>query len=81
MRSMLAGSLLAFGLLLALSESANAAPAHRLRARPHVIATPGQVNPGSAVSAPNGARVAVPGWSDEDTRRWLDKASESWTGA
>jgi hypothetical protein len=62
--------IIAFGLLIILSASANAAPAHRARLRP--VAAP----PNQAVTAP-GARFAVPGWSDEATRRWLDNASSS----
>jgi hypothetical protein len=57
----------ALGLLIALYTSANAAPVHRPK-RQHVIARPGQ-----EVTPPG--RFAVPGWSDEATRRWLDNAS------
>jgi hypothetical protein len=73
MRSVLA-SVLVVGLLIALGASANAATVHRLRARPHVT-----VDPSQGVIAPNApagtSRFAVPGWSDESTRRWLDNAS------
>ena len=67
-------SVMFFGLLAAMGVSANAATAHRQRARPHVTVDPG---PGvAAPSAPSGtSRFAVPGWSDESTRRWLDNAS------
>jgi hypothetical protein len=76
MRSVLALSLLnalslsiALGLSIALSVAATAAPAHRSK-RQHVI-----VRPDQGVTAPG--RFAVPGWSDEATRRWLDNASSS----
>jgi hypothetical protein len=68
MRSVLAG-----GLLIALSVSANAATGH-LRTRQHVI-----VRPSQDLSAPE--RFAVPGWSDEATQRWLDNASAGWKQA
>jgi hypothetical protein len=68
-------SALALGLLFALSTPAGAASAHRtkprtvyLRAPDHVI-----VRPSQDVTPP--ARFAVPGWTDEETRRWLDNAN------
>jgi hypothetical protein len=68
---------LGLGLTIGCCAPADAATAHRLRARPH-----GTVNPGQGVNAPAGTpRVAVPGWSDEDTRRWMDNASALWQGA
>jgi hypothetical protein len=63
----------ALGLLIALSASANAAPVHH-RARHHVIIRPDQ-------GVPATGRFAVPGWSDEATRRWLDNASSGWSQA
>lgn len=53
---------------------ASAATVHRPRTRTHVTADPG---PGvAAPDAPSATRrFAVPGWSDESTRRWLDNAS------
>jgi hypothetical protein len=73
MRAFLA-SIMAFGLLVAMGVSANAATVHRQRARPHVTADPGpgMAAPGTPSATP---RFAVPGWSDESTRRWLDNAS------
>jgi hypothetical protein len=68
-------SILAFGLLFTLCASANATTVHRtlhLRTRPHVSV------PSQGVTAP---RFAVPGWTDEATRRWLDNASAPWTHA
>lgn len=66
-------SVLVLGALVASCASANAATAHRQRARPHVTAGPGQV---TAPGAPAGtARFAVPGWSNGSTERWLDNAS------
>jgi hypothetical protein len=61
-------SFLALGLLIALCASANAATVHRSRTRHHTI-----IRPNPVVTAPG--RFAVPGWSDEATRRWLDNAS------
>ena len=60
-------SVLVLGLLLNWCASADAATLHRSKPR-HVIVRPSQ----NAV-APKG--VAVPGWTDEQTRQWLDKAS------
>jgi hypothetical protein len=60
----------ALGLLIALGASANAAPVHHHRARHHVIIRPDATE-----------RFAVPGWSDEATRRWLDNASSGWSQA
>ena len=70
-------SVLASGLLIAFCASADAATAHRTHARAH-----GTVHPGPGASAPAASgRFAVPGWSDEDTRRWLDGAGSLWRGA
>ena len=70
-------TVLALTLSIAVCASANAATVHRQRARPHIT-----VDPSRGVTAPAGApRVAVPGWSDEDTRRWMDNASALWQGA
>jgi hypothetical protein len=68
-------SAFALGLLIALCASANAATAHRSksptvhsRLRQHVV-----VRPSQDATAP--ARFAVPGWTDEQTRYWLDNAT------
>jgi hypothetical protein len=66
-------SALAVGLLIALCASANAAPVHR--SHKQII-----VRPNQGVTAPPG-RFAVPGWSDDATRRWLDNASSGWSHA
>jgi hypothetical protein len=68
---------LGIALGIALGVAANAAPAHHPRARPHAPANSSQgvATPGSA------GRIAVPGWSEEDTRRWLDSAGSLWRGA
>jgi hypothetical protein len=76
MRSVLA-SVLALGLLVTLCASANAAKVHRPlhpRVRPHVFVPV----PAPGVTAP---RLAVPGWSDGATERWLDNASSGWSQA
>jgi hypothetical protein len=71
---------LALGLLIFLCASANAATVHRskpgaahLRMRQPVIVRPNQNG-----TAP---RFAVPGWTDEQTKQWLDNASSSWVNA
>jgi hypothetical protein len=68
-------SLFTLGLLIILYAAADAATVHRfkpptvdLRTRQHVI-----VRPGQDVTAP--ARIAVPGWTDEQTQHWLDNAT------
>jgi len=66
-------SVLGFGLLIALYASAGAPTVvHRttvdLRARQHVI-----VRSSKGVGAPS--RFAVPGWTDEQTQKWLDNAT------
>lgn len=72
--------LLVLGLLLAWCATASAAtrdPVHtaaRLHAHNHQSA-----NPGAAL--PARPRFAVPGWTDEDTERWLDSASSAWSQA
>lgn len=71
---------LALGLLIALCTTASAAPVHRSHARAHPPVSSSQrfTAPGAPTATP---RFAVPGWSDEDTRRWLDGASALWQGA
>ena len=61
-------SLLSLGLLMTVCASANAATVNHHRTRHHVITRPSPV-----VTAPG--QFAVPGWSDDATRRWLDNAS------
>jgi hypothetical protein len=65
-------SVLALAVLIALCASANAATVHRSKPRHDVI-----VRPSQGLTAP-GARFAVPGWTDDATRRWLDDASRLW---
>jgi hypothetical protein len=79
MRSILAftlASILASALLLTMSDSAGAAAVRHSRPRQTIIG-PGQhvVAPPSQDMNRPGVRVAPPGWSDEDTRRWLDDKS------
>jgi len=59
---------LALGLLLFLCASAGAAPVRHARARQPAMPHP------PAAATPT-TRFAVPGWSDEATRQWLDRAS------
>jgi hypothetical protein len=60
-------SFLALGLLITLCASASAATVHR--SRPPA----GHLRPVQPVTAPKG--FAVPGWTDEQTRYWLNSAS------
>jgi hypothetical protein len=60
-------SVLALGLSIILCASANAATVHRFK-RPE-----GHLRPGQGVTVPKG--FAVPGWTDEQTRKWLDNGS------
>jgi hypothetical protein len=60
-------SVLALGLLITLCASANAATVHRFK-------LPGvDLRPVQRVTAPT--HFAVPGWTEEETRRWLDNGS------
>ena len=68
-------SLLTAGLLIALCAPAGGqagkhakAPIAHPRARQYMLVRP------DPTAAP-GARVAVPGWTDEQTRQWLDNAT------
>ncbi|QOZ25892.1 hypothetical protein XH93_21465 [Bradyrhizobium sp. CCBAU 51753] len=69
-------SVLALGLLVMLCVPADAAPRRHPRAREPVVTRP----PAEAPQPRPGARFAVPGWSDESTQRWLDKATEGLGG-
>ena len=60
-------SVLALGLLITLSASANAATVHRSKPpEDHLRA-------GQHFTVPTG--YAVPGWTDEETRQWLYNGS------
>jgi hypothetical protein len=67
-------SVLVLSLSVILLASADAATVHHARppanlpARAHSIAHPGP-------AAAPAARFSVPGWSDEQTRQWLDNAT------
>jgi hypothetical protein len=60
-------SVLAVGLMITLCVSANAATVRRSR-QPE-----GHFRPAQRVTVPKG--YAVPGWTDEETRQWLNSAS------
>jgi hypothetical protein len=60
-------SVLAFGLLITLCGVAAAAKVHR--ARP----PESHLRQGQPVTAPKS--YAVPGWTEEETRKWLDDAT------
>jgi hypothetical protein len=74
MRSVFA-SVVVLGLLIASGAQADAATRHRVPMRAHAMVDPNQ----GVIAAPNASsatpRFAVPGWSDESTREWIDKAS------
>ena len=61
-------AILAVGLLITLGASANAVPVHRFQPRE------GHLRPVQRATAPT-SRFAVPGWTDEETRQWIDGAS------
>lgn len=61
-------AVLAVGLLIALSASANAPPLHRFQPRK------GHLRPVLRAVA-RAPRFAVPGWTDEETRQWLYNGS------
>ena len=56
-------TVLALGLLVALSGSANAATMH------HSKLAAGHAHPVQHVTVPK--RYTVPGWTDEETRKWM----------
>jgi hypothetical protein len=60
-------SVLALGLVITLCTSANAATVHR--------AKPPRVTYGPAERVTVPRSYAVPGWTDEQTRYWLDNAT------
>jgi hypothetical protein len=60
-------SVLALGLLITLWAAADAATVHRFRP------PAGHLPPDQRVTVPKG--YAVPGWSAEQTRYWLDSAT------
>jgi hypothetical protein len=64
-----------FGLLITLCASASGATAYQSKSPIAQLRT-GQritVRPIQGVTAP--ARFAIPGWTDEQTERWLDNAT------
>lgn len=67
-------SILALGLLVVLCAAADAATVRHPRARQPTVTRPPAEASQPAASQPR-ARFAVPGWSDESTRQWLDQAS------
>jgi hypothetical protein len=67
-------SIFALGMLIALCASANATGVHHPKPRQHdVIVRHRQ-------GMPVGARFAVPGWTDEQTRYWLDRGPSACAG-
>ena len=72
-------ALLALGLLVGLSiilcASADAATEHRAKPRQVIV------HPAQGLTTPAQGQVAIPGWTEEETRQWLDRASEGWKHA
>jgi hypothetical protein len=66
---------LALALIIVLCASAHAATVHHVRTRHHVVVgrSQGVIRPDQGVTAPG--RIAVPGWSEDATRRWMDLAT------
>jgi hypothetical protein len=61
---------LALGLLMTLCVSANAATTHHRSKPPE-----GHLRPAQRFTVPKG--YAVPGWTDEQTRKWLHNGSSA----
>jgi hypothetical protein len=59
-------AVLALGLLIALCASANAAKVHHAKPRA------GQLRLAQPAAVPVHKGIAVPGWTEEQTRYWLD---------
>jgi hypothetical protein len=68
-------SALALGLFMTLCATADAATVHRAKSHEGHLRTRQSVTirPSDGATATPG--FAVPGWTDEATRRWLDNAS------
>jgi hypothetical protein len=64
------------GLWIVLCASAHAATVHHIPTRHHVIVgrSQGVIRPSQSATAPGG-RIAVPGWSEDATLRWMDQAT------
>jgi hypothetical protein len=60
--------ILAIGVLIASCVASEAAPTHHLKPPPRVVRAP------QGATAPSSG-FAVPGWSDAQTRAWLDEAT------
>jgi hypothetical protein len=69
---------LALVISTAVHDFANAASVYRNK--PRHLHTPNVIVPLDHGTAAPG-QFAVPGWSDDATRRWLDGASSAWTKA
>jgi hypothetical protein len=65
----------ALSLLIIFCASADAATVHRSKPHHAHFRTPPPVA-GQRATAPT--RFAVPGWTDQQTRDWLDNASSGW---
>jgi hypothetical protein len=65
-------SALILGVLIALTASANPASARHSHVRHVVVAHRGQVQ---RAIVPERKSFAVPGWTEEETLRWMDRAT------
>jgi hypothetical protein len=63
---------LALGLLITLSASADAAPLHLSKPRHSIVSRSQDAHPP--------ARFAVPGWTDEQTQYWLNRGPSACAG-
>jgi hypothetical protein len=71
---------LSFALALSFVACVSAKAAADHRGKPGRYRTPHLIVSPSQGIAPHG-QFAVPGWSDGETRRWLDNASSGWSQA
>ena len=67
---------LALGALIALTVSANAAGGHHARARQTIGARSQPVVASDRRAAVGRPSFAVPGWTEEETLRWMDRLTQ-----
>jgi hypothetical protein len=69
-------SALALGVLIVLNASANAASGHHSRARQAIVPRSQHLVATDRAMAAGRPSFAVPGWTEEETRRWMDNATK-----
>ncbi|QIG98248.1 MULTISPECIES: hypothetical protein [unclassified Bradyrhizobium] len=72
--------LFSLAFVIAMSGHVSAGTLHGRYNQHRLTAHHGQAVPSGAFTRGQ-PRIAVPGWTDEDTERWLDNASSSWSQA